>query len=66
MNHERPIIILRRTPSCWTATFVNDAEVLRLFGTDTLPTAFTAKAPQGMVLEAVRAKNSDCDVMVTS
>ena len=37
-------IKLQKTPHGWLATFLDDPEVIRLFGTDTLPTGFPARA----------------------
>lgn len=55
----RPRIILSRTPGAWVATFPGDAEILELFGTDTIPTPWHPNAPEEMVIEAIRAKNPD-------
>lgn len=40
----------------------NDPEVLELFGTDTLPTAYTPEADQSEVLSAIRNLNRECRV----
>jgi len=51
---------------CWTATFYtngeDDAYIVSLFGTSTIPTAFTLKADVRDVLSAIRAKNPDAHV----
>lgn len=46
----------------WQATFHDDSEVQRLFGTDTLPTAFTAQADGARVLAEVQRRNRHCRV----
>ena len=50
-------ITLTRTEKGWMVTFHADAEVMELFGTDTLPTSYTAEAPALTVLNAIRALN---------
>ena len=37
-----------------------------LFGTDTLPTSFTRRAPPEMVLKAIRARNPQAEVNFSS
>lgn len=44
------------TPQGWMSR-TNDPEVFALFGTDTLPTAFTPKASAAAVLAAIQALN---------
>ncbi len=48
----------------WLARWTGEgaAEVKRLFGTDTLPTAYRPEANASTVLCAIAAKNPDCDV----
>ena len=41
----------------WCATHINMPDVVDLFGTDTLPTAFTAAAPAERVLAELRKRN---------
>ena len=48
----------------WQATFHDDEEVKRLFGTDTLPTAFTAQADGYRVQREVQRLNPDCEVVL--
>ena len=50
-------ITLHRGLQFWMVTFHADAEVMELFGTDTLPTSYTAEAPALTVLNAIRALN---------
>ena len=47
----------------WHATFT-DPEIRRLFGTDTLPTPYTSRAPAETVLAEVSQRNPDCVVTV--
>ena len=42
----------------WHATFT-DPEIRRLFGTDTLPTPYTSRAPAETVLAEVSRRNPD-------
>jgi len=46
----------------WLARF-EDPKVIELFGTDTLPTAYTEQASPMMVLEGIQKKNPDYKVM---
>lgn len=57
-------ITLRKTNTGWMATFHGDAEMLELFGTDTIPTAFTAQAPAGMVLKEIAALNPGYEIEI--
>jgi len=41
----------------WLARFINDDEVLKLFGTDTIPTAFTEQASPMVVKQAIEKLN---------
>ena len=43
--------------NCWVAQFVNDPDIISLFGTDTLPTAFTAQADPITVLREIQRLN---------
>lgn len=43
------IIYLIKIDNTWMARFVNDFEVIKLFGTDTIPTPFNQYAPAEMV-----------------
>ena len=54
-------ITLYRQPTGWIAKHSNP-EVYRLFGTDELPTAFTAAADPDMVVETIRRLNPNCRV----
>ena len=49
-------LILKNTPRGWIATS-DDPQVLALFGTYDIPTAFTAAAPPEMVLDEIRRLN---------
>ena len=61
-------IELRRTPSGWTATMLRDGqpdpEIVGLFGTATLPTAYTAMATRDEVLRAVSNQNRDAAIWI--
>lgn len=46
-----------RTADGWVARFIDDGETRALFGTDVLPTAWTARAPLSMVLDGLTEKN---------
>jgi len=47
----------------WVAKF-NNSELVDLFGSDVLPTAFTESASADLVFSEIQAKNPDCDVIV--
>jgi len=55
------LISLQRTPSGWVASFYisgqPDAEIVKLFGTHSLPTPFTENAPYKEVSEAIERVN---------
>lgn len=51
------LIELSLRDGCWHARFVGDTDVVRLFGTDTLPTAYTAQASAEQVLAAITRQN---------
>jgi hypothetical protein len=61
-------IELRRTVTGWTATHMIDGEpdqsIVQLFGTATLPTAFTARATCDEVLLNISRLNSDAAIWV--
>jgi hypothetical protein len=46
------------------AQFVDDPEIEALFGTDTIPTAFTSQVDADRVLEKIKALNPDYTVVV--
>jgi len=48
----------------WQATFHDDAEVHRLFGTDTIPTPYLARADGERVRTEVQERNPDCVVIL--
>ncbi len=56
-------IKLTLLPQGWFATF-SDSTTRELFGTDTIPTAFTANAPASQVQRAIQAINPNCVVTV--
>jgi hypothetical protein len=53
--------------ACWVAVHKGPhaEEIVRLFGTDTLPTAFTAAARAETVHRVIADLNPNCRVMVT-
>ena len=57
----RHAITLYRGPQAWMARHT-DPEVTRLFGTDTLPTAFTEQAEPAEVLAYLREANPELTV----
>ena len=59
-------IYLIRTHTGWEAVFGGPlgSEMLELFGTNRLPTAWTARAPERDVIAGIRAKNPGVDVVV--
>jgi len=56
-------IRLYRLATGWVATF-SDPTVKQLFGTDTLPTAFTAQASVDVVRTEIQRRNPGADVQV--
>jgi len=60
------------TARCWVAEHYRDdlmsvdPDVVDLFGTHVLPTAFTLRAPRATVLTAIRERNPDSIVEVLS
>lgn len=48
----------------WVARFENDHDIVALFGTDTIPTAFTSAATASDVLEAIILQNPEHDVVI--
>ena len=66
MSQDAGRITLIRTSTGWSAKFSGDAaeEVLAAFGTDTIPTAFTAAAPAKKVEQQLRAMWPKCIVSV--
>lgn len=60
------LITLRNTPQGWTANYHGDAEIFDLFGTTELPTAYTARARPGFVLERISALNPQAVVELAS
>jgi hypothetical protein len=61
------LITLFNTPSGWQARFsgpVLDSIIMPAFGTDTIPTAFTAAADPRKVQRELQARWSECLVRV--
>lgn len=59
-------IRLKRTPDGWTTIWLgpHSYEVMQLFGTNTLPTGFTAGASAVMVLAEIARLNPDAVVLL--
>ena len=57
-------ITLRQGPTAWLATTTGDgaAEIIDLFGTDTIETAFDRYAPAAMVLAEITRLNPDATI----
>ena len=55
-------IELRKTDKGWVAKFSN-IEIFKIFGSDTLPTGFTASAPEELVKSMIQLLNPS--VLVT-
>lgn len=51
------MIKLFRHAGWWAAEFVDDPEVLKLFGTSVLPTGFAASVPAEKVLGEIQKRN---------
>jgi hypothetical protein len=66
MSREPGLITLIRTSTGWSAKFSGEAaaSVREAFGTDTIPTAFTAEAPAKAVEKELRAMWPKCVVTV--
>jgi hypothetical protein len=47
----------------WVAKY-NNPEIVELFGTDVLPTAFTESASADLVYSELQARNPDCNILV--
>lgn len=57
-------ITLIRTMEGWMATFHGDQSVIDAFGTDTIPTPYTAQAEAAVVVNAIRRLNPTCQVEI--
>jgi hypothetical protein len=70
LNQQGKQISLHRSAKGWTATTtingLPDPEQVDLFGTATLPTAFTAAAEPAMVLKGIQRLNPDATVTINS
>jgi hypothetical protein len=66
-EESRPVtlITLRRGTDCWLS-IVNSPEVIDLFGTGILPTAYTAQCPADKVLASIRKLNPAAIVVLES
>ena len=57
-------LVLHRTERGWMAQFVGSSEVQSLFGTDTIPTAFTVNASPEEVQAKIQALNPEYQVSI--
>jgi len=59
-------IILRRSDNCWTAEYLGEhrPEIVSLFGTAVLPTAFVARANLKVVRREIEKLNPECEVEI--
>jgi hypothetical protein len=58
-------ILIHLGESGWLATYqgAHTRNVIELFGTATIPTAYTSRAPIGLVIAELRNKNPGVDVL---
>lgn len=56
------IIKLIHTEKGWLARFISDIKIIKLFGVDTLPTAFTKNANPIEVLQNIKSLNPEYTV----
>jgi hypothetical protein len=66
MSRDGGQITLIRTSTGWSAKFSGEAgdEIRSLFGTDTIPTAFTAEAPAKKVQQQIHSQWPKCLITV--
>ena len=57
-------IELYRKDGAWVAKHSNP-QIPELFGTDTIPTSFTAQASYRTVVDTIQRLNPDCEVSAT-
>ncbi len=65
-RNRKKVIEIFVIPAGWFARFVGDENIIDLFNTDTLPTAFTAAAAEDVVHSAIQKMNPNHDVQVRS
>ena len=61
-RNRQKVIEIFVVPTGWVARFVDDEKIMKLFNTDTLPTAFTAAAKESVVLSAIQKLNPNHEV----
>ena len=54
---ETDTLTVHKTEDQWMVTFKPGTDVKRLFGTSTIPTAFTSLTPAAVVVEKLRELN---------
>lgn len=59
-------IRLHKTLTGWNAQFLDGGAIRSLFGTDTIPTAFTERADSQTVLSAISKANPDFVVSIVN
>lgn len=65
----KPELRVIRTPTCYAMDYTGtpeQQEIIRLFGTATIPCPFTAQADPGHVVEHVQARNPCYNVVIVS
>lgn len=60
----RKVINLYRQDGSWWVDFVDDEEVLALFGTTEIMTPFFSSMPEEEVRKVIQEKNPDCLILV--
>ena len=60
----RKVINLYRQDGSWWVDFVDDEEVLTLFGTTEIMTPFFSSTPEEEVLRVIQERNPDCLIML--
>ena len=61
-RNRKKVIEIFVVPSGWVARFVGDENIMKLFNTDTIPTAFTAAADVEVVHSAIQKLNPQHEV----
>ena len=59
-----PVIEVFRTATGWVADFKDDKDMLELFNTTVIPTCFTARAEEYVVLAEIERLNPHCNVVL--
>ena len=59
-----PTLVIFRGPTAYMVRLVNQPDIVRILGTDIVPTPFTAAAYPDKVLRTITKLNPDCDVQI--